>query len=60
MIYLKLYEDFENSTFDVKTKYSYKHPKTQYLMIRMISLLKYIMLKVEKVVKDMVNFFLKN
>jgi ribosomal protein S18 acetylase RimI-like enzyme len=29
MIYLKLYEDFENSTFDVKTRYSYTHPKTQ-------------------------------
>jgi ribosomal protein S18 acetylase RimI-like enzyme len=28
MIYLKLYEDFENSTFDVKTRYSYTHPKT--------------------------------
>ena len=28
MIYLKLYEDFENSTFDVRTRYSYTHPKT--------------------------------
>lgn len=29
MIYMRLYEDFENPTFDVKTRYSYTHPKTQ-------------------------------
>lgn len=29
MIYLKMYEDFDNSTFDVKTRYNYTHPKTK-------------------------------